>query len=154
MSALFGMVQDLRGILPPEPPLFLGLQKGGVSIGHRLWDLFMDGDEGKAQWGTLDVSFYRDDLATRLPRPEATQLPSDIQGRCIVLVDDVIASGRTVRAAFDAIRDYGRPSRIILVALADRGGRELPIAPDVVGLYLDVPPESRVQASLEGIFVS
>jgi pyrimidine operon attenuation protein/uracil phosphoribosyltransferase len=97
--------------------------------------------------GALDITLYRDDAATALPtlRVGPSHIPFPVAGARVVLVDDVIASGRTVRAAIDAVLDYGRPLRIELAALVDRGGRELPIQPDYVGLVADVPANRRVE---------
>ncbi len=95
--------------------------------------------------GTLDISFYRDDLATRLsPEVHRTDIPFDVEGRDVVLVDDVLFTGRTIRAAMDAIMDYGRPCSIQLAVLVDRGHRELPIRADYVGKNVpDVAPGAR-----------
>jgi pyrimidine operon attenuation protein/uracil phosphoribosyltransferase len=96
--------------------------------------------------GILDITLYRDDW-TRIshkPLVGKTELPGSIDDQAVVLVDDVLFTGRTVRAALDALIDYGRPSRIELAVLVDRGGRELPIQPDYVGLALNLPPGQRV----------
>lgn len=101
--------------------------------------------------GAVDITLYRDDAATALPslRIGPSHIPFAIAGARVVLVDDVIASGRTIRAAIDAVLDYGRPLRIELAALVDRGGRELPIQPDYVGLVTDVPASRRVEVVLK-----
>jgi pyrimidine operon attenuation protein/uracil phosphoribosyltransferase len=103
--------------------------------------------------GDVDISFYRDDLDGREPRaaPEvrATHLDFDLAGRTVVLTDDVLFTGRTVRAAIDSLFDYGRPARIQLAVLADRGHRELPIRPDYVGKNLPTSREQRVNVQLE-----
>ena len=105
--------------------------------------------------GALDITLYRDDLQTVGPRPVVgrTSLPGDIDGAHVVIVDDVLYTGRTVRAALDELADFGRPARIALAVLVDRGGRELPIHADVVGRRVEVPPGSRVDvfvAELDG----
>ena len=96
--------------------------------------------------GALDITLYRDDLQTVGPRPVVgpTDLPWAIDGKHVVIVDDVLYTGRTVRAALDELADFGRPKRIGLAVLIDRGGRELPIQPDVVGKTLEVAPGDRV----------
>jgi pyrimidine operon attenuation protein/uracil phosphoribosyltransferase len=100
----------------------------------------------KVPRGALDITLYRDDLQTVGPRPVVgkTDLPWAIDGKQLVIVDDVLYTGRTIRAALDELADFGRPARIALAVLVDRGGRELPIHADVVGKRLDVPVGSRV----------
>jgi pyrimidine operon attenuation protein/uracil phosphoribosyltransferase len=106
--------------------------------------------------GSLDITFYRDDVqvrgteAPRHPQPlvRATRLDFPLEGRTVVLVDDVLYTGRTIRAAIDAIFDYGRPARVQLACLADRGHRELPIRPDYVGKNLPTSREERIQVQL------
>jgi pyrimidine operon attenuation protein / uracil phosphoribosyltransferase len=96
--------------------------------------------------GALDITLYRDDLQTVGPRPlvGATELPVDIDGMQVVIVDDVLYTGRTVRAALDELADFGRPARILLAVLIDRGGQELPIRADVIGKTVAVPAGSQV----------
>jgi pyrimidine operon attenuation protein/uracil phosphoribosyltransferase len=99
--------------------------------------------------GTLDISFYRDDLATRLnPEVHRTDIPFDVEGRDVVLVDDVLFTGRTIRSAMDAIMDYGRPHSIQLAVLVDRGHRELPIRADYVGKNVPSAGRERVKVKL------
>ena len=99
--------------------------------------------------GSLDISFYRDDVATRLsPEVHTTDIPFEVEGRTIVLVDDVLYTGRTIRAAMDAIMDYGRPSAIQLAVLVDRGHRELPIRADFVGKNVPTARRERVKVLL------
>lgn len=97
--------------------------------------------------GTLDISMYRDDIGMRktLPYIFETRIPFDINGKVIILVDDVLQSGRSIRAALDAITDYGRPAIVRLATLLDRGLREFPINADYVGKFVDVPPEERIK---------
>ena len=103
--------------------------------------------------GDLDISFYRDDLVRREPGAQpvvhSSHLDFDLDGRTVVLVDDVLFTGRTVRAAIDALFDYGRPARVQLAVLADRGHRELPIRPDYVGKNLPTARDERVYVRLE-----
>ena len=128
-----------------------GIREGGIPLAKRLADeLLRDGL--RVPIGTVEVSFYRDDVATR--RPALTAAASDIRfevdGHDVILVDDVVQTGRTVRAAIDCLLDYGRPRRIWLAALCDRGGRELPIAADFVGRELEVPQGGYLEVSLGG----
>ncbi len=139
----------------PGPPAFalLGIQRGGVPIATELARLVSAASSAPTPHGSLDVSFHRDDAMVRLPSPATTHLPCDITGRTIILVDDVLFSGRTVRAAFDALHAYGRPARIRLAVLVDRGHRELPIAPDFVGASVPAEPAQKIRAGLDGVFL-
>jgi pyrimidine operon attenuation protein/uracil phosphoribosyltransferase len=134
-TALHGMADELRGLLAAraiDRPLMVGIHTGGAWLARRL---HRELDPGEPL-GTLDISFYRDDF-TRIginPVVRPSDLPVDVDGRHIVLVDDVLHTGRTIRAALNELFDYGRPASVLLVVLAARAGRELPIAPDVVGL--------------------
>ncbi|MBE0485684.1 bifunctional pyr operon transcriptional regulator/uracil phosphoribosyltransferase PyrR [Marinobacter sp.] len=138
--------KGLRGILTErgiEDPALIGIRTGGVwladVIGKRL---------GIAEpFGELDISFYRDDFS-RIglnPRVLPSSLPFDTEGRDIILIDDVIMSGRTIRAAMNEIFDYGRPASVILATLVDLGARELPIQPDVAGSSLALAPHQRIK---------
>lgn len=129
-----------RGIVNPA---VIGVHTGGVWIAERLRDLLNIGEP----LGRLDISFYRDDFS-RLgmnPQVRPSDLPFDVDGRHIILVDDVLYTGRTVRAALNEIFDYGRPDSIILTVLVDRGGRELPIEAQVVGARLTLEPDENVK---------
>ena len=125
----------------------VGLQTRGVALAERLAGALAGLNGGhRPLTGSLDISMHRDDIGLRenLTQIKETRIPFDVGGRRIVLVDDVLSTGRTVRAALDAITDYGRPSLIRLAVLADRGHREFPIQADFAGAKLDVPPERRV----------
>lgn len=112
----------------------VGIQRGGVHLAKRLGKLLADIWNQPVPVGTLDVSMHRDDLDRRVsPEIHPTEIPFDVTGKTVVLVDDVLFSGRTVRSAMDALNDFGRPRRIQLAVLVDRGHRELPIKADFVG---------------------
>jgi len=130
----------------------VGIREGGVPLANRIAsELQREGV--RVPIGTIEVAFYRDDVGLRKPTTLVAE-PSDIRfevdGHDVVLVDDVVQTGRTVRAAIDCLLDYGRPRRIWLAALCDRGGRELPIAPDFVGRQLDVPQGGYLDVKLGG----
>lgn len=122
--------------------ILAGIPTRGVEVARRLADHIESVEGARPALGTVDVSMHRDDLATRqrLTAVETTQLPLDLEGRTLVLVDDVLYTGRSCRAAMDAVASFGRPARIQLAVLVDRGHRELPIRPDYVGR--NVPTES------------
>ena len=126
--------------------IFVGIQRRGVQLSDSLADILDDREQVKVPRGSLDITLYRDDLQTVGPRPVVgpTKLPWDLNGRRVLIVDDVLHTGRTVRAALDELADFGRPSRIALAVLVDRGGRELPIHADIVGKRVDVAPSDRV----------
>ena len=131
--------------------IIVGIQRRGVQLADRLVRVIEEREGVKVPRGALDITLYRDDLQTVGPRPVVgpTDLPWEVDGKRVVIVDDVLYTGRTVRAALDELADFGRPSRIQLAVLVDRGGRELPIQPDVVGKTLDVAVGERVD-----VFVS
>jgi pyrimidine operon attenuation protein/uracil phosphoribosyltransferase len=124
-------------------PRFVGIRTGGVWVAQALLKL-RDRDEAL---GILDVSFYRDDFTQNGLHPQVrpSELPFEIEGQHLVLVDDVLMSGRTIRAALNELFDYGRPASVSLVCLLDLNARELPIRPDVVGATLSLAPEQRVK---------
>ncbi|MDN3310479.1 bifunctional pyr operon transcriptional regulator/uracil phosphoribosyltransferase PyrR [Microbacterium oryzae] len=134
----------------PEGLVLLGIPTRGVTLAHRLAALVERFGGRPVPVGSLDVTMYRDDLAqhpTRAPRP--TDIPTEgIDGRTVVLVDDVLFSGRSIRAALDALNDIGRPAAVRLAILVDRGHRELPIRPDFVGKNLPSARSERVNVRL------
>jgi pyrimidine operon attenuation protein/uracil phosphoribosyltransferase len=135
--------------------VIVGIQRRGVQLAARIVELILQREHVDVPQGALDITLYRDDLQTVGPRPVVgpTSVPVDIDGRHVVIVDDVLYTGRTVRAALDELADFGRPRRIALAVVIDRGGRELPIAPDVVGKRVDIEPDQRVDvfvAELDG----
>ena len=136
----------------PEGTIALvGIHRRGAVLARRLQTLTSELLEPAVPLGDLDISFYRDDYAIRPSAPvvHATHLEFPVDGRTIVIVDDVLYTGRTVRAAIDAIFDYGRPSRLQLAVLVDRGHRELPIRPDYVGKNIPTSRQERVNVCVE-----
>jgi pyrimidine operon attenuation protein / uracil phosphoribosyltransferase len=128
----------------------VGILTHGLPLAKMLAHQIEILEQIKVPVGGLDITFYRDDLdRITLRTPGKTDLPTDLTGKTVVLVDDVIYSGRTVRAALNAIHDYGRPSLIQLVVLIDRGHRELPIHPDFVGKVLPTAREEKVKVYLQ-----
>ena len=129
--------------------VLVGIQRGGVPLAHRLGSLLTDIWEQTVPTGNLDVSMHRDDLDQRVaPNVQPTVIPFDVTGKTVVLVDDVLFSGRTIRAAMDALNDFGRPRRIQLAVLIDRGHRELPIRADIVGKNLPTMRSESVRVHL------
>jgi pyrimidine operon attenuation protein/uracil phosphoribosyltransferase len=132
----------------------VGIHRRGAHLATRLHRLVSDLLETELSSGEIDIAFYRDDLATReAPEVRSSHLPFRLEDHTVVLVDDVLYTGRTVRAAIDALFDYGRPARVQLAVLADRGHRELPIRPDYVGKNLPTHRSERVNvrvAELDG----
>jgi pyrimidine operon attenuation protein/uracil phosphoribosyltransferase len=129
--------------------VLLGIQTRGVPLAQRLATALEEIEGGPVAWGSLDIGMYRDDLDRRPKRPlGATDVPVALGGTTVVLVDDVLYTGRTIRAALDALADLGRPNRVQLAALVDRGHRELPIRPDYVGKNVPTARDERVTVSL------
>jgi pyrimidine operon attenuation protein/uracil phosphoribosyltransferase len=130
--------------------LLVGIQRRGVELAARLAGLIKAETGATVPQGALDITLYRDDLETVGPRPVVgeTRIPGDLEGRIVVIVDDVLFTGRTVRCALDELADFGRPARIGLCVLVDRGGRELPIQADIVGKVVTTGPGERVDVLL------
>ena len=130
----------------------VGLQTGGVSLAERLAENLAEIEGTEVPHGTLDVAFYRDDIGLRPVMPEApTVIPVDLGNRVVVLVDDVLFTGRTIRAALDALTDFGRPRAVQLAVMIDRGHRELPIRPDFVGKNLPTRRDELVDVTEAGV---
>ncbi len=130
----------------------IGLQTGGVPLAERLADNLAEIEGERPEIGTLDVAFYRDDIGLRPVVAEApSSIPFDLTERVVVLVDDVLFTGRTVRAALDALTDFGRPRAVQLAVMIDRGHRELPIRPDFVGKNLPTRRDELVDVSDHGV---
>lgn len=143
---LAGMAARLRATLEEREvasPLMIGIQTGGGWVARRLHRLLAI----EEPLGTLDISFYRDDFE-RIgvhPQVKPSNLPFEVEGRHIILVDDVLQTGRTIRAALNEIFDYGRPASVLLSILVERSGRELPVCADVAGLSMDLSPSEQVK---------
>ena len=133
--------------------IIVGIQRRGVQLAGRIVALIEESEGVEIPQGSLDITLYRDDLQSIGPRPlvGSTSLPGDIEGMNVVIVDDVLYTGRTVRAALDELADFGRPTRIALAVLVDRGGRELPIHADIVGKRVDVDPGDRVDVMMDEV---
>jgi len=130
----------------PESLYIVAIPNGGVPLGRLLVEHLASIADLSIPLGILDTTLYRDDLATRGERPplRATEMPSSVDGRVVVLVEDVVNTGRTIRAAMDALMDFGRPRAVQVVALVDRGHRELPIRIDYVGKNIPTRPDEAV----------
>ncbi len=135
------IVEYNRGV---EELCLVGIQQGGVAIAQRLAEYIKRTEGRDVPVGSLDIAFYRDDITKRPqpPKVRKTDIPFDIEDKVVVLVDDVLYTGRSIRAAMDALMDMGRPARIQLAVLVDRGHRELPIRADFVGREI---PTSRLE---------
>ena len=134
-----------------EDLVIVGIQRRGVQLAARIVSTIAEREKADVPQGALDITLYRDDLQTVGPRPVVgqTQIPVNIDEQHVVIVDDVLYTGRTIRAALDELADFGRPKRIALAVLIDRGGRELPIQPDIVGKQVPVEHTQRVDVLVE-----
>ena len=133
-----------------ENTAFVGILTRGVTLAQRVASALQTGDR-EFPVGILDISLYRDDLDLNsdLPKLESSQIPFSVDGARVVLFDDVIYTGRTIRAALDEISDFGRPAKVELAVLVDRGWREIPIQPDYAGRHLKTEQNARVSVRLE-----
>ncbi|MBU1139715.1 MAG: bifunctional pyr operon transcriptional regulator/uracil phosphoribosyltransferase PyrR [Proteobacteria bacterium] len=129
----------------------VGIHTCGVFLAQRIRQLIQDQTDKLLPYGSLDINLYRDDwsLITQNPVVKTTDIGFTVEGQDVILVDDVLFTGRTIRAAMDALMDYGRPHSIQLAVLVDRGGRELPIQADYVGVRTTVMPDERIKVILE-----
>lgn len=162
-SALGRIAGEISALQRDGTPVFLaGIPTRGIALASRLADR-LKGKDCEVACGSVDISMYRDDLGLRggVGELHETELPVDPERWNIILVDDVQHTGRTARAALEAVLAFGRPHRILYAVLVDRGGRELPVRPDFTGLTVTVAPESRVRVRLaetdggeEGVFES
>ncbi len=150
LTRLASQIIEKAGVL--SDLVLLGIHTRGVPLAHLIAEQISLLEQIKLPVGALDVTFYRDDLdQIGVRTPAKTELPLDLSGKTVVLVDDVIYKGRTIRAALNAINDYGRPAQIWLVVLVDRGHRELPIHPDFTGKLLPTSREEKVKVYLKEI---
>ena len=144
------IIERNRGL---EGVVLVGLQRGGVWMAEAL-ATEIERIERSVPVGSIDASLYRDDIGLRPVHPSGrSELPVDVDGATVVLVDDVLYTGRTVRAALDALSDYGRPRAVQLAVLVDRGHRELPIRPDFVGKNLPTSLDETVVATADGVLI-
>ena len=153
--ALQRMAVEIVELAGADDLVLIGIQRRGVELAERIAKLIEqeEGAPAEIPRGALDITLYRDDLETVGPKPVIgeTHIPGDLSDKHVVIVDDVLYTGRTVRAAIDAVFDYGRPARIQLAALVDRGHRELPIRPDYVGKNIPTSRQERVYVRVEEI---
>jgi pyrimidine operon attenuation protein / uracil phosphoribosyltransferase len=135
-----------------QPIALIGIRSRGDEVAERVLTLLSEEDDWELSFGVLDISLYRDDFEhlRESPRLQESDIGFTVEGAHIILVDDVLFTGRTIRAALGALADYGRPSKVELAVLIDRGHRELPIQPDYVGISLDTRRLDHVIVSLEG----
>ena len=161
-ATLDRMSEDLAIRLGPDEPIaVLGIRSRGLPLAERLAARLSAATRHAVPMGALDITLYRDDLTEQAGAPivRPTEIPFTLKERTVVLVDDVLYSGRTIRAALDALLDHGRPRKVLLAVLVDRGGRELPIQADVIGLTLKVEWGQRVSVKVkeldgeDGVFV-
>ena len=140
-------------LAPAERPKvwLCGIQRGGVALARELAEVITHDFGWTPELGAIDVTLYRDDTWLKGPRAVegVTRLPGDVTGQRVLLIDDVLFTGRTIRAALNVLIDFGRPEAVRLVVLADRGGRELPVAPDVTGTRLDVARKESVELCVD-----
>lgn len=131
--------------------VIIGIRTRGVHVAERIANRINKLEKIEPPMGTLDITLYRDDLRrkTEWPKVEKTEIPFSVEDKEVILVDDVIYTGRTTRAALEEIMDFGRPSTIQLVTMVDRGHRELPIQPDYVGIKVDTLSSEKVRVHLE-----
>ncbi len=132
--------------------VLLGIYTRGVPLAHLLASQIKHIENSSVTIGAIDITFYRDDLdKIQIRAPERTEIPVDLTGKTVILVDDVIYSGRTIRAALNAVSEYGRPEIVKLLALVDRGHRQLPIHPDFVGKILPTAKDEIVKVYLQSV---
>jgi pyrimidine operon attenuation protein / uracil phosphoribosyltransferase len=137
-----------------EDVVLVGLQTGGIPLATRMAEALSQIENAEVAMGSLDVAFYRDDIGLRPVLPEAvTNIPGDLAGKVVVLVDDVLFTGRTIRAALNALNDFGRARAVQLAVMIDRGHRELPIRPDYVGKNLPTNREEMIDVGDDGVWI-
>ena len=149
-TAVETLAESIRERTQDKPIALVGIRSRGDEVAERLCNLLASEDR-ELDLGVLDISLYRDDFEHLRENPtlQETDIPFVLDGAHVILVDDVLFTGRTIRAALDALSDYGRPAKVELAALIDRGHREMPIQPDYVGLRLETNRLDHVHVSLE-----
>lgn len=149
-EGVVALANAIRERTSGAPVALVGIRSRGDEVAERLCTLLADEDRELAL-GTLDISLYRDDFEhlRENPKLQESDIPFAVDGAHIILVDDVLFTGRTIRAALDALSDYGRPAKVELAALIDRGHREMPIQPDYTGIRLETSRRDHVHVSLE-----
>lgn len=151
--AIEKLINEIAGAFTSDRAItIVGIRTRGETLAQRITEVLKARGFGKIERGVLDITLYRDDLSEVGPKPmvRPTRIEGDISGKPLILIDDVLFTGRSIRAGLDALSDFGRPSVIRLAVLVDRGGRELPIQADFVGLKLaDVPSDHRVNVKLK-----
>ena len=143
-------LQILERNLQSDAIVIVGIHTGGVFLAERMQRIIEKREKISLPSGSLDITLYRDDWSrvSQNPIVRRTDIPFEVEGKILILVDDVIYTGRTIRAALDAIMDFGRPSSIQLAVLIDRGGRELPVQPDYTGMEIQVEPNRHIHVLL------
>ncbi len=150
-NALDRLYQQIKSGLPTDEPIaVIGIRTRGEILAQRIVKRLQEETGLRVEHGVLDITFYRDDLSLRkgMPLVRATEIDFDLDGKVVLLVDDVLQTGRSIRAALNALADFGRPKAIRLAVLIDRGGRELPVAPDFLGKAARAPANTRIQLHL------
>ena len=150
-NAVDRLYEQIKTDLPTDEPIaVIGIRTRGEILAQRIVKRLQEETGARVDHGVLDITFYRDDLSLRkgMPLVRATEIDFDLDGKVVLLVDDVLQTGRSVRAALNALADFGRPKAIRLAVLIDRGGRELPITPDFLGKAARAPANSRIQVHL------
>jgi len=134
-----------------ENVVFIGIQPRGILVGNKIIEIISQLSEGKnINYGILDITFYRDDIRDELHLPKETTITQSIEGKKVILIDDVLYTGRTIRAALDALQDFGRPNKVELCVLVNRRfNRELPIQPDYCGIAIDTTTSQKVKVEWE-----
>lgn len=145
------LAEAIRKKNPDQPIALVGIRSRGDEVAERVLTI-LSSDDRELAFGVLDISLYRDDFEHLHENPalQESDIGFAVEGAHIILVDDVLFTGRTIRAALDALSDYGRPAKVELAVLIDRGHREMPIQPDYVGIFLDTRRLDHVLVSLEG----
>lgn len=137
------LADKVRQLTAQETIALVGIHSGGAWLAERLHAVLDD----EIPFGTLDISFYRDDFEQRglHPQVKPSHIPFDVEGQHIVLIDDVLYTGRTIRGAMNELFDYGRPAKITLAVLVDRGGREMPVEAQIVGTRIELSPQQSLE---------